>query len=302
MRPSGHRPYPGTSGRPATPRAPAKKRFGQHFLEGPWVAKVIAAIDPRSDDFFIEIGPGRGAMTLPLAARAAHVIACELDRDMADALEAAHHPTVTILRGDFVAMTAEGLSQAIAAVSVPFARLRVVGNLPYNVGTVMLSTVSSFRRAGLPIVDATVMLQREVADRLVAQPGTRDYGALTVLVGQWASPERLLAVPPGAFRPAPSVQSAVVRLTYRQMAGPGPSDPPPPQAQPVPRHQAHFEALVKALFDKRRKTLSNALRGARSSGPVDTAAVLEDAGIDGRRRPETLSLAELVRLADLTSP
>lgn len=291
-----------TPHQPSPPRLPAKKRFGQHFLEGPWVTKVIAAIDPKPGDFFVEIGPGRGALTLPLAARAAHVLACELDRDMADALEGSRHPAITVLRGDFVGMTADALSRAILATGVPYARLRIVGNLPYNVGTVMLATICALQREGLPIVDATVMLQREVADRLVAQPGTRDYGALTVLIGQWASVERLLAVPPGAFRPAPSVQSAVVRLTF----------PPPdtgtlasgaagPADRPAPQRQRHFEVLVKALFGKRRKTLSNALRGIGGNDAAAVSAVLAEAGIDGQRRPETLTLVELVRLSDLTS-
>ena len=279
-------------------RPPAKKRFGQHFLEGAWVAKVLAAIDPRSDDVFVEIGPGRGAMTLPLAARAAHVIACELDRDLAVTLDAIRDPRVTVLSGDFVHMSAAALSTAIAAVPTPFARLRAVGNLPYNVGTVMLSTLSSLRRAGIPFIDATVMLQREVADRLVAQPGTREYGALTVLVGQWASVERVLAVPPGAFRPSPSIQSAVVRLRYVPPA----ADQPGAPVSPAPRDQAHFEALVKRLFGQRRKTLSNALRWATAARHLDTHAVLEAAGIDPRRRPETLTTPELVLLANLTAP
>jgi 16S rRNA (adenine1518-N6/adenine1519-N6)-dimethyltransferase len=279
----------------------AKKQFGQHFLEDAWVAKVIAAIDPRSDDLFVEIGPGRGALTRPLARRAAHVIACELDRDLADGLDAAQIPSVTVLRGDFVAMRAETLRQAIGGVPVPFRRLRVVGNLPYNVGTVILKTLSSLRHEGLPIVDATVMLQREVADRLVAVPGTRDYSALTVLVGQWAVAERLLTVPPGAFRPQPSVYSALVRLAYR----PTEDQPPCGAVQTsftLPRDQKHFEALVKTVFGRRRKTLVNALRGVCQSGGEQADAILREAGIDGRRRPETLTLAELVQLADLTTP
>jgi 16S rRNA (adenine1518-N6/adenine1519-N6)-dimethyltransferase len=284
--------------RSAPPRGvAARKRFGQHFLEGAWVAKLVQAIDPHPDELFVEIGPGRGALTWPLAARAAHVVACELDRDLATALEAVEHPRVTVLRGDFVDMTASTLSAALTSVTDSYVRLRAVGNLPYNVGTAMIGTLAKLHRAGLPFVDATVMLQREVADRLVAAPGTRDYGALTVLSGQWAVADRLFVVPPGAFRPAPSVQSAVVRLRYRTSAISDPTTPPS-----LPLDQGHFETLVKLLFGQRRKTLTKALRNISESQQLDVDAVLARTAIDGRRRPDTLTPDELMRLANATAP
>jgi 16S rRNA (adenine1518-N6/adenine1519-N6)-dimethyltransferase len=138
----------------------------------------------------------------------------------------------------------------------------------------------------MPLHDATVMLQREVADRLMAEPGTRAYGVLTVLIGQSARVELLLSLPPGAFRPAPRVHSAVVRLGFH-----------PPE--PVAKNPALFAALVQAIFTRRRKTLSNALKAFPLSAAVSTAHALARMGVDGGRRPEALTIAELVRLADV---
>ena len=129
------------------------------------------------------------------------------------------------------------------------------------------------------------MLQREVADRLTATPGTKEYGVLSVLIGHSAKVRRLLALPPGAFRPPPKVQSAVVRLEFH---------PPDPAA----RDAALFAGLVQAIFTRRRKTLANALKAFPPSATLPPADALERAGLDGRRRPETLSIPELVRLAD----
>jgi 16S rRNA (adenine1518-N6/adenine1519-N6)-dimethyltransferase len=136
--------------------------------------------------------------------------------------------------------------------------------------------------AGIPLVDATVMLQREVADRLTAPPGTKEYGVLSILIRHKADAERVFALPPGAFRPLPQVQSAVVRLRFH--------GPRPPARDP-----AGFSRLVQAIFTRRRKTVANALR---AYAPAGIAEALERSGIDGRRRPETLDIAELVRLSD----
>ena len=166
------------------------------------------------------------------------------------------------------------LVQGVHDAGVPHTRLRVAGNLPYNVGAVILVTLAALRRDGVPFTDATIMLQREVADRLIAAPGTHDYGMLTIFVRQWALAERILAVPPGAFRPAPSVQSAIVRLTCR---------PDPVR----PRDQGRFEQLVRGLFARRRKTLLNALRGSGAAPPGDAGDALAASGLDPQRRPET---------------
>ena len=142
--------------------------------------------------------------------------------------------------------------------------------------------------AGVPLVDATVMLQRDVADRLTAKPGTRDYGVLSILIGHAAFVERLLVLPPGAFRPVPKVYSAVVRLLFH-------TPDPPPESPAV------FAALVQAIFTRRRKTLANALGALHLNRGRPPAEALLRSGLDGRRRPETLSIAELVGLADAFS-
>jgi len=241
---------------------------------------VIRAIDPRPDDVFIEIGPGRGALTRPLAARAKAVVAYEIDRDLAAALIASAPPNVTVVTGDFL-----DAADPRSLVPDPF---RVAGNLPYNVASPILFKLVELHGAGVPLRDATVMLQREVADRLLAHPGTKDYGVLTVLLGHAASAERLLALPPGAFRPAPKVHSSLIRLRFHA------PDPPVLDSKT-------FTALVQAVFTRRRKTLANALRALEIHTGSDPLQLLTIAGLDGTRRPETLSIAEFVRLADVYS-
>ena len=264
----------------------ARRRFAQHFLEPAWVAKLVAAIDPRPGDAIVEIGPGRGAITLPLAARVGQLLAVEVDRDLAAALDARALPNVSVLTADVLdvdlAAAARGyFAKAFADAAVQ--RLRVVGNLPYNISSpILFRLLEAAPLAGFH--DATLMLQEEVADRLVATPGTGDYGVLTLSTALGADVTRLLSLPPGAFRPAPKVRSAVVRLTF------GP--PPAEVADP-----ALVVAIVRAVFTQRRKTLSNALARFASSRNLQAVAALEAAGIDPRRRPETVTLAEYGRLA-----
>jgi len=269
----------------------ARKRFGQHFLEPAWVEKVVRAIDPRSADTFIEIGPGRGALTRPLAARAKRVFAYEIDRDLAAELRAEAIPNVTVVEGDVLdtlildqlapsAEPQQGMQRAPSPEP-----LRVAGNLPYNAASPIMFKLADLFAAGVPIGDATLMLQREVADRLVAAPGTREYGVLSVLLQHVATIDILLKLPAGAFRPAPKVLSALVRLRFHP--------PLPTVASPKA-----FTGIVRAVFTRRRKTLANALHAVDTSGQRSFGPVLEDAGLDGRRRPETLTVAEFARLAD----
>jgi 16S rRNA (adenine1518-N6/adenine1519-N6)-dimethyltransferase len=269
----------------------ARKRFGQHFLEPAWVEKVVRAIDPRPEDTFIEIGPGRGALTRPLAARAKQVFAYEIDRDLAAELRTEAIPQVTVVEGDVLdTLILDQLAPSPEALAAkPLAPspqpLRVAGNLPYNAASPIMFKLADLFAAGVPIGDATLMLQREVADRLVAAPGTREYGVLSVLLQHVATIEILLKLPAGAFRPAPKVLSALVRLRFHP--------PLPAVASP----QA-FTGIVRAVFTRRRKTLANALLAVDTAGRRSFGPVLEAAGLDGRRRPETLTLAEFARLAD----
>jgi 16S rRNA (adenine1518-N6/adenine1519-N6)-dimethyltransferase len=278
----------------------SRKRFGQHFLEPAWVRKVVEAIDPQPQDQFVEIGPGRGALTRPLLERARRVVAFEIDRDLAAGLRAAagepgaitpdtgatdeagrplpvgRQRRLTIVEGDF-------LESAGWLKAQPSGAWRVAGNLPYNVASPILFKLLELYSDDVPLLDATLMLQREVAERLVAGPGGREYGVLSVLVQHTADVGLLLTLPPGAFRPAPKVHSALVRVCFRQ-------------PRPSTDDRALFEELVRAVFTRRRKTIGNALAAVRTR-PL-TADVLARADIDARRRPETLSVAEFVRLAN----
>jgi len=269
---------------PGHDRPLARKRFGQHFLEPVWANKVVTAIKPQPTDVFLEIGPGPGAITRPLAAAAGAVVACEIDRDLASRLRSEALPRVHILEGDFLRLSPDDLRAAIDAVAPGTRSIRVAGNLPYNVASPIMFRLLELSRLGLPLLDATVMLQREVADRLLASPGTADYGVLTVLVGHRASVTRLLNLPPGAFRPAPKVLSSVVRLGFHEPDPAGVSEP-------------LLAAITNAVFSRRRKTMGNALLAYGGVTAATAGTVLGLAGIDPVRRPETLSIADLARVA-----
>ena len=254
----------------------AKKRYGQHFLQPEWAHKLIDAISPRPEERFLEIGPGPGALTLRLAQLAAHVTAIEVDPEMVAALGPRLPDNVDLVEADVLEADLVSLAAGVA---------RVAGNLPYNVSSPILFRLIGARRAGAAFSDATLMLQREVADRIVSGPGTKDYGVLSILVQLHADVRLALTLPPGAFRPAPKVHSAVVRLTFR---------PPAVQLSDEPL----FEAMVRSMFTQRRKTLSNALKPFGEAHGATAAGALGEAGIDTQRRPETLQLDELARLAE----
>ena len=255
-----------------------RKRFGQHFLEAAWVAKLIDAVHAAKDDTFLEIGPGRGALTVPLAARAGTVIAVEIDRDLAALLAGRHIDNVRVIESDFLHLD---LASALRDEPHP---LRVVGNLPYNVSSPILFALLGAADDGRMFSDATLMLQKEVADRLVAKPGTKDYGALAIQVALTADVEHLLTLPPGAFRPPPKVTSAVVRLRFRA-----------PTVDVGDRRT--FERVVRGMFLQRRKTVANALRPAADSLGRSAAELLERAEVDGSKRPEELLLGEIARIS-----
>jgi 16S rRNA (adenine1518-N6/adenine1519-N6)-dimethyltransferase len=255
----------------------ARKRFGQHFLEPAWVVKLVDALVPHPDDTFLEIGPGRGALTAPLAARIRKLIAVELDRDLAAALPT-RLPEVRVIQADFLDVD---LTDILRDERKP---VRVVGNLPYNVGSPILFKLLHDADDGRLLSDATLMLQKEVADRLVAEPGSDGYGALAIQVALLADAERILSLPPGAFRPPPKVRSAVVRLRFR--------DPAVDVGD-----RSTFEKLVRGLFLQRRKTLANALKPVADSVGQSAAELISRARVDGSQRPEELTLGDMARLA-----
>jgi 16S rRNA (adenine1518-N6/adenine1519-N6)-dimethyltransferase len=264
----------------------ARKRFGQHFLEPVWVDKVVNAIAPQPHQDFIEIGPGPGALTRPLTRRAKSVTAFEIDRDLAGALDVEAIPNLKVVECDFLRLTTDDF-----VLTTDDSRLRVAGNLPYNLASAIIFKLVELHAAGVPLIDATLMLQREVADRLVAGPGSREYGVLSILIQHRADVETVLKLPAGAFRPPPKVLSSLVRLRFRE-------------PRPAVRDSAMFERIVHAVFTRRRKTMTNALLALEDGRPLPLhpAAALAAARLDGSRRPETLSIAEFATLADAYVP
>jgi len=267
----------------ALPRA--RKRFGQHFLHDRTVIeRIVAAIDLARGEHLVEIGPGRGALTA-LLARAVQRLGgtttldvIEIDRDLAAylATEFAAFPGFTPHQADALAFDFSALSAARAAADPAAAgqRLRIVGNLPYNISTPLLFHLLEHRSA---VSDLHVMLQKEVVDRMVASPGTREYGRLTIMLAPWLETERLFDVGPGAFSPPPKVWSSVARLRVR--------------SEPAFEVSTSFGAVVVAAFSQRRKTLRNALRNL-----LDSAAI-GGCGIDPAARPDTVPPAGYAALA-----
>jgi 16S rRNA (adenine1518-N6/adenine1519-N6)-dimethyltransferase len=260
----------------------ARKRYGQHFLEPAWVAKVVSAVAPSPDDRVFEIGPGRGALTLALAPRVDRLVAIEVDRDLAADLAPRLPPNAALVIDDVLEVDLGALlTEHGASPARPF---RVAANLPYNISSPVLVRLLGLAPAGL-VRDATLMLQREVAERLVAPPGGREYGPLSIAAALWAEGDLVLQLPPGAFRPMPKVASSVVRLRFRREAAAG-----APEA---------VLTLARHLFLHRRKVLANALAGAPGLGTRPAREVLDAAGLDAQARPETLSIDALARIAHL---
>ena len=263
----------------------ARKRFAQHFLESAWVTKLVAAVAAAPDDSILEIGPGKGAITRPLASQVRRLLAIEIDRDLAADLEAAGLPNVAVVTSDVLSVDLVPiLTDWLGEPPGPGNQIRIVGNLPYNISSPILFALLDLAARTNGVRDAMLMLQKEVADRLVAKVGTGEYGVLTALTAVTADVTRVLSLPPGAFRPPPKVQSAVVRLAFR----------PPRVAIP---DQKLFVRMVRTMFTQRRKTIANALKPFGVERGVDPVSALAAAGIDAKRRPETLDLAEMAALA-----
>ena len=274
----------------------AKRRFAQHFLEPAWVSKLIKVINPTPGDRFLEIGPGRGELTWALASAGTSVTAVEIDRDLARRLRAAAPEGVTVLTADFLKLDLVGIigTLRLAPGARPAQRmtsttLRVIGNLPYNASVPILVKILRASQHGTAVRDATLMLQREVADRVTAGPGSVSYGPLAIMTQLHATARRILTLPPGAFRPIPRVHSSVVSLRFRSPAT-------------LPGHPELFEAMTRALFTQRRKQGVNALRpfaSVVSSLPVEE--VFARARVDPQRRPGELELSELTELSEVLS-
>jgi 16S rRNA (adenine1518-N6/adenine1519-N6)-dimethyltransferase len=224
-------------------------------------------------------------VTTPLAERAERIVAIEVDRDLAERLAARGVANVTVVGADVLQIDLAEIAQELRASSA--APIRVVGNLPYNISSPILFRLLAASASGL-FKDATLMLQKEVADRLTAKPGTGEYGVLTLSTMIRADVTQVLTLPPGAFRPAPSVRSSVVRLDFR---------PPPPDV----RQPELVVEMVRSVFTQRRKMLANALAPFAAARQKDARELLAAADIDARRRPETLLLSDFARLAERLS-
>jgi 16S rRNA (adenine1518-N6/adenine1519-N6)-dimethyltransferase len=250
----------------------ARKRFGQHFLADRGIIdEIVQAIDPRAGQAMVEIGPGLAALTQPLVELLGHLTVIELDRDLAVRLRA--HPQLTVIESDVLKVDFSLIEKPAGA-----NRLRVVGNLPYNISTPILFHLLQYVEL---IEDQHFMLQKEVIDRMVAQPATSNYGRLSVML-QWRyAMENVLAVPPESFEPPPRVDSAVVRMV--------------PHARPAAVDPALLSTIVRVAFSQRRKllrhTLGRWLEEKAFSGHFNVQRRAEEVPVD-----EYVSLAQ--RLAD----
>ena len=258
-----------------------RKRFGQNFLHDTAVIdRIIAAINPRNDQHLVEIGPGQGALTAALANSGATLDVIELDRDLVPGLLAAfsHRAGFRLHNADALTFDyASLLHRAPAESGLDEPRLRIVGNLPYNISTPLI--FSLLENCGI-IRDMHFMLQLEVVERLAATPGSKDWGRLGIMAQYHCAVEHLFDVSPGAFRPVPAVQSAIVRLT-------------PWAESPWPRcSEPDLRALVKAAFAQRRKTLRNNLKA------IIDSSKLEALGIDPGARAETLQLTQFIEITN----
>lgn len=252
-----------------------RKRFGQNFLQDQGViADILNAVNPESGDVFVEIGPGLAALTHPLLERIPHLHAVEIDRDIVAHLSERYSADrLTIYNTDALEFDFGALAAQIA----PNGHIRLLGNLPYNISTPLLFHLASF---GACISDMHFMLQKEVVDRMVAEPSTPDYGRLSVMLQYRFVMDRVLNVPPEAFNPAPKVDSAVVRMI------------PWPKLPHVAQDEVLLEELVQTAFAQRRKTLRNNLKG------VATEVELEALDINPGCRAENVSVGQYVALAN----
>ena len=272
----------------------AKKSLGQNFLIDTRVSqRIVDVVSPLATDIIIEIGPGTGALTELLASRTGWVTAVELDRRLAGQLEIklGRFNNVSLVWQDALAVDWGQLAGSAKLEllgkrpEIGDPRVRVVANLPYYISTALIEKLLAERAL---IFDMTLMLQKEVAERITSGPGSRDYGYLSVLVQTYCTTTELFSVPASAFKPAPKVESAVVRLKVRE------------QPAVVAEDEARFFAVVRACFAQRRKTILNNLKAAASQMTFQRSIeeALHSAGVETSRRAETLSLEEFEMLAN----
>lgn len=251
----------------------ARKRFGQNFLiDHNIINRIVSAVHPKEHQTLVEIGPGQGAITEPLAAKCGHLHVIELDRDLVPWLKVKFEKHT-----DFQLHQTDALKFDFNSINTDGQPLRIVGNLPYNISTPLIFHLLTF--AG-KIADMHFMLQKEVVKRMAASPGAKAYGRLSIMTQYYCNVEPLFDVPPESFNPAPKVDSAIVRLT-------------PHTSLPNPtRHLKTFEKLVNIAFQQRRKTLRNALKPLLSIESIDALPVNTSV------RPEALSVADFVNMSN----
>jgi 16S rRNA (adenine1518-N6/adenine1519-N6)-dimethyltransferase len=251
----------------------ARKRFGQHFLTDEQIIDdIVRAIRPEPEDHMVEIGPGLGALTRPLIKRVRQLHVVEIDRDILVRLKT-DYP-----RDKLVIHAGDALEFDLALLPAP---LRIVGNLPYNISSPLLFHFAAYAER---IADMHFMLQNEVVERMVAAPSTAAYGRLSVMLQYRFYMEKLLDIPPAAFRPAPKVDSAIVRII------------PLPSEELLVHDEQQFATIVSAAFGQRRKTLRNTLRTYLPESSFEQLA------IDPQLRAENLGVAEFARIANYLTP
>lgn len=268
---------------PQEARHAPRKRFGQNFLHDTSVIRqIVDSVRLSRGDNLLEIGPGLGALTEPLLAEVDGMTVVELDRDLASQLKinigANSHPDFTIINDNAMHIDYRALATQIGK-----GAFRVVGNLPYNISTPILFRLLEFSDV---IIDMHFMLQKEVVDRITAEPSTKEYGRLSVIMQYYCMADYLLTVPKGAFNPPPKVTSAVFRLT-------------PYQQKPITaKDETLFATIVRETFNHRRKTLRAIFKSVSILPSLDDDDFAK-ADINPQARPETLSVADFVRLSDV---
>ncbi|MEC7859818.1 MAG: 16S rRNA (adenine(1518)-N(6)/adenine(1519)-N(6))-dimethyltransferase RsmA [Pseudomonadota bacterium] len=248
----------------------AKKRLGQNFLiDNHVIQNIINSIHPKSSDIFIEIGPGKGAITLPIAQSGAELHAVELDRDLIPQLKSKFNlfPKITIHHDDALRFHYSDIGK----------ELRIIGNLPYNISTPLLFHLMEHKEN---ILDQHLMLQKEVANRLSAKPGEKSFGRLTVMFGTYMDTLQLFDVPNTSFQPAPKILSSVVKIKSK------------PKNEIIIKNSENLSKIVKQAFSQRRKTLRNSLKGLIS------AKMLEELNIDPSKRAEEIPIISWSKLSN----